>query len=128
MRAYAEGLYLCEAAVWLLIGHRIWLGRDDFVAEFIETGASLVDGTAMAFVNWSVAVDALAGGRLACSASEGQVLRIAASLAEGIPVDLGEALSGLDEANLALVVEAVVRAGGRRRAVFAAAAAVWGQV
>jgi hypothetical protein len=41
------------------------------------------------------------------------VLRIAASLAAGAAVDLGDALTGLDEANLTLVAQAVLRAGGR---------------
>jgi hypothetical protein len=99
------------AAVELLIGHRFWLCREDFVASFVEVDAS-VGGTAVAFLDWGPAVRALGSGRLACSASQGQVLRVAASLAEGIPVDLREALSGLDERNLSLVVAAVLAAGG----------------
>jgi hypothetical protein len=43
-------------------------------------------------------------------------LRIAAILAEGIPVDLGEAVTGLDEVTIGLVAAAVVRANGRRTA------------
>ena len=49
-----------------------------------------------------------------CSSSEAQVLAIAASIAEGSPVDLRDALSGLDDHNLSLVAEAVAHAGGRR--------------
>jgi hypothetical protein len=60
-------------------------------------------------------VRALAAGRLACSDSEGHVLRLAASLAEGVPVDLGECLSVLDHTNADLVAEAVLRAAGRTR-------------
>jgi hypothetical protein len=63
-------------------------------------------------VDWAAAVRALDAGRLPCSGSEAQLLRIAASIAEGIPVDLGEALSSLDERNLGLVAEVVLCAGG----------------
>ena len=41
------------------------------------------------------------------------MLRIAASLAEGVPVDLGTCLSTLDGTNVGLVVEAVRRVNGR---------------
>ena len=71
----------------------------------------------MAFLDWTAVMAALDAGRLPCSGGEERVLRIAASLAEGIPVDLGEALSGLDEANIVLVAEAVVHANGHRQAV-----------
>jgi hypothetical protein len=110
------GLYCAEAAVELVIGHRRWLGREDFVAEFIEAGQGSVCGTWMAFVDWQAVVAALDAGRLPCSGAEGQVLRIAASLAEGIPVDLGAAVTGLDEANIGLVAAAVLAAGGHRGA------------
>ena len=70
----------------------------------------------LAVVGWRAAVRALGAGRLPCSDSEGHVLRLAASFAEGVPVDLGECLSVLDEVNIGLVVEAVLRASGRHRA------------
>lgn len=68
----------------------------------------------MAFLDWEAAAQALGAGRLACSDSQGHVLRVAVSLAEGIPVDLRDALSGLDKRNLALVAGAVLDAGGCR--------------
>ncbi|MER6076607.1 hypothetical protein ABT187_49810 [Streptomyces sp. NPDC001817] len=40
------------------------------------------------------------------------MLRIAASLGKGIPVDLREALTELDDVNTALVAQAVTRAAG----------------
>lgn len=49
-----------------------------------------------AYVNWAAAVTALDTGLLPCASSEGQPLRIVASLAEGIPADLRDALSVLD--------------------------------
>lgn len=65
-----------------------------------------------AWVDWRAAAEAVASGQLACSSSEEQLLRIAASLAEGIPVDLGEALTSLDRGNLVLVAAAVLAVGG----------------
>jgi hypothetical protein len=114
LRADARGVYCAEAAVRLLIGHRVWLLRADFVGWFIEIDQSFVDGRPMALVDWPAAVAALDAGRLPCSSSEGQVLRIAASLAAGIPLDVREAVSGLDAANIVLVVEAILHAAGHR--------------
>ena len=102
-----------EAAVGLLVGHRGWLLRRDFVGELTESCGSA--GSAMAFVDWPAAVAALDSGRLPCSSGEAQVLRLAASLAEGIPVDLREALCGLDAANAALAARALLHAAGHGR-------------
>ncbi|HEX3188858.1 MAG TPA: hypothetical protein VHS30_03610 [Streptosporangiaceae bacterium] len=112
MRAHADGLYCAQAAAELLIGHRVWLGRAEFVDRFVRVCAGWT-GAVMAVVDWSGVVDAVDSGRLGCSGSEAAVLRIAASLAAGVAVDLGDALTGLDEANLTLVAQAVLRAGGR---------------
>jgi hypothetical protein len=98
-----------------LIGHGSWLRRSDFVDRCLEVNHGLGGETVLAGVDWAAAVAALESGELACSGSEGRLLRIAASIAVGVPLDLGEALTGLDEANLALVTEAVVLAGGWRR-------------
>jgi hypothetical protein len=51
-------------------------------------------------------------GMLACSAGERQVLLAAASIAEGIPVDLREASACLDAVNAARVAVAVCHAAG----------------
>jgi hypothetical protein len=51
---------------------------------------------------------------LPCSGGEGRVLRIAASIAEGVPVDLREAVTGLDENNAVLAAAAVLHAAGHR--------------
>jgi hypothetical protein len=114
LRAHAAGLYCAQAAAELLIGHQQWLLRDDFVARFVRIAPDSRD-VPLAVVGWRAAVRALAAGRLACSDSEGHVLRLAASLAEGVPVDLGECLSVLDHTNADLVAEAVLRAAGRTR-------------
>jgi hypothetical protein len=77
----------------------------------------LSDGTPMAWIDWEAAVGALQAGGLACSGSEAAVLRLAASLAEGCPVDLRAGVCGLDGRNLVLVATAVLHAGGHRAGV-----------
>jgi hypothetical protein len=42
-------------------------------------------------------------GHLACSSGEVRILRIASSLARGIPIGLREAMTSLDALNTALV-------------------------
>lgn len=66
----------------------------------------------MAVIDWDAALAAIDAGGLVCSASEEQILRIAASLATGAPVDLSGALSGLDDHNLGVVLAAIAHAAG----------------
>lgn len=73
----------------------------------------------MAWVDWEAAVVALEAGGLACSSSEAGLLRVAASIAEGVPVDLRDAVGGLDRRNIVLVAMAVTHAGGHRDTVVA---------
>lgn len=117
MRADAEGVYAAEAAVELLIGHQWWLWRDDFVDGFVGTDRAPVSGRPVAGVEWAAAVAALDAGRLPCSSGEAQILRVAASVADGVAVDLRDALCGLDEPTVVLVAGAVAHAGGCRDAV-----------
>jgi hypothetical protein len=114
LRANARGIYTTEAAVELLIAHRTWLRRPDFTGHFLETGIGIADNTPMAFIDWPAAITALHAGQLPASSSETQILHLAASLADGIPVDLRNALNGLDAANNALIAQAVRHAGGNR--------------
>jgi hypothetical protein len=123
LRAHAKGLYCLQAAVELLIGHQRWLCRDDFVGRFVGLVPG-ADGPALAMVSWRAAARALTANRLSCSDSEGCVLRIAASLAEGVAVDLRECLSTLDGSNIGLVARAVLAAGGRHEAAAALAGVV----
>jgi len=53
-------------------------------------------------------------GVLPCSGGERQVLLVAASIAEGIPVDLREAALCMDGVNAARAAQAVCHAAGRR--------------
>lgn len=100
----------------MLVGHLWWLYRDDFVARFVSVGTdpTLVGQTPMAFIDWAGAIAALDAGRLGCSGGEAAVLRIAASIHEGVPVDLGAVLTGLDATTTRLVAQAVAHAGGHR--------------
>lgn len=111
-----------EAAVELLIAHRLWLWREDFRQVAIEVGWHVFNGQASASVDLAVAVEALEAAALPCSSGEGQVLRIAASIAEGVPVDLREAVSGLDRRSITLVAAAVLHAAGHREGIGSATA------
>ena len=113
VRAGAGGLYSLEAACELVIGTG-WLRRDDFTC-FIRTGTSLTDGvTELACIDWQSVIASRETGLLPCSSGENRILRLAASIAAGIPVDLNDALSGLDQASISLVVRAVRHANGQR--------------
>jgi len=114
LRAGAAGLYCAEAGVELLIGQKSWLGRSDFTGSFIIVTAGLAGPARVAVVGWNAAVAALDGGALPCSSGERRMLHLAASIAGGIPADLGETLTGLDRANIAAAARAVLHAGGHR--------------
>jgi len=114
LRACAAGLYPLEAGIELLISGPL-LHREDFLDRLIHLGTSITDGTTlMAEINWPEAITALHSGDLPCSGGEQRMLRIAASLADGIAVDLRNALTGLDDYNIKRVTTAVLHASGRR--------------
>jgi hypothetical protein len=66
-------------------------------------------------VDWAAAVAVLKTGGVGCSSSEQRVLVLAASLADGVPVDLGDLLTGLEQATAALVADGIAHAAGHRR-------------
>jgi len=115
LRACAAGLYPLEAGTALLIANGTFLGRDDFTSRFITAGTSISDGaTLMAAIDWDAAITALHAGEIPCSGGERRVLELSASLADGIPVDLRDAITGLDDGNIARLVTAVLQASGTR--------------
>ena len=115
IRAGAAGLHALEAACDLVIGAG-WLHRDDF-SSFVSTVTSTTDGaTELAHIDWQALISSRDAGRLPCGSGENRILRLAASIAAGIPVDLNKALRGLDRSNIALVVRAVHHANGQRPA------------
>jgi len=110
--AHVRGLHHSMAAVELIIAHRCWLHRTDFRERFLFTTTDFDTGTTSTCIEWTCAVDALNQHDLPCSGSEARILRIAASIARGVPVDLRDALTELDTANTALIAQAVTRATG----------------
>jgi hypothetical protein len=115
LRACAAGLYPLEAGTALLIASGTFLRRDDFTSRFIQHGTSISDGTTlMAAIDWDAAITALHVGELPCSGGERRILELSASLAGGIPVDLRDAVTGLDGGNIARLVTAVLHASGKR--------------
>ncbi len=112
MRVWAKGVLALEAAVELLIGHGTWPARADFAAAALTSGRDGLTGAAMAPVDFEAALAARRAGGLRCSASEDQVLALAASIAAGVPVALGDLVSGLDEDNAIRVAIAVLHAAG----------------
>ncbi|MGH3161476.1 MAG: hypothetical protein ACRDOC_06300 [Streptosporangiaceae bacterium] len=115
LRACAAGLYPLEAGVALLAANGTFLRRDDFTSRFITTGTSISDGTTlMATIDWDAATAALHAGELPCSGGERRLLQLSSSLAGGTPVDLRDAVTGLDDGNIARLVTAILHASGKR--------------
>jgi hypothetical protein len=115
LRACAAGLYPLEAGVALLSAEGTFLRRDDFTSRFIEHGTSISDGTTpTAAIDWDAAATALHGGEIPCSGGERRILMLSASLAGGIPVDLRDAATGLDDRNVQRLVTAILHASGKR--------------
>jgi hypothetical protein len=112
VRAGAAGLYALEAACELLISTG-WLHRDDF-ARFIRTETTAAAGPGMAGIDWQAVITSRDAGQLPRGGGENRILRLTASIAAGIPVDLNHALSGLDHASITLVTRAVRHANGTR--------------
>jgi len=116
----AVGDYTSEAAVLLLANAGHWLTQlaaadlitietdDDDTAP--PTGQ--VPGIAWAAITWTDLEPALAAGRIEGSSGQLRILRAAASIADGRPVDLGDTASGLDRRHLQLLLAAVSHAGG----------------
>jgi hypothetical protein len=110
LRAHAQGLCCLEAAAELLIAQS-WLHRDDFTSRFITVHPGTGSGQPVAVIDWSAVIAALGSG-LSCPGGEQRMLKITASLADGIPVDLRDTLTGLDRRNASIVIDAIARAMG----------------
>jgi hypothetical protein len=91
---------------------RPWLHRSDFTSRFVTVHRGPGRGKPVAVIDWSAAATAL-GTSLPCSGGEQRMLRITASLADGIPVDLRDTLTGLDDRNIQLQITAIRRASGK---------------
>jgi len=111
LRAHAQGLCCLEAAAELLIAQS-WLHRDDFTSRFITVHPGVGSGKPAAVLDWPAVIAAL-GSSLPCSGGEQRLLKITASLADGIPVDLRDTLTGLDDSNIQLLITAIRHASGK---------------
>ncbi len=110
LAAGAAGLLAETAAVMLLAEHGTWLSRPSFTSRYIDIADDVPgtpDGTA-ASIRWRAAITGL--HRQPASGSEKAVLRIAASIAAGIPVGLHDCLGSLDHAALRAVLRAIAHA------------------
>ena len=113
LHAHAAGLHPDEAGTELLTGHGGILHRDDF-ARFVHTGTSISDGTTpMAWIDWDAALSALHHGQIPLCGGEQRILQLAASLAGGLPISLRDAIPGLDNQNLELLITAIRHAAGQ---------------
>jgi hypothetical protein len=112
LRAHAQGLHCLEAAAELLIAQS-WLHRDDFTSRFVTVHPGIGIGQPVAVIDWPAVITALRSS-LPCSGGEQRMLKVTASLADSIPVDLRDAVTSLDETNLQLLITAIRHASGRR--------------
>jgi hypothetical protein len=111
LRNHAEGSYCLAAAAELLIT-QAWLHRAGFTSRFITVHPSPGTGTPMAVIDWPAVGTAL-DTTLPCSGGEQRMPKITASLADGIPVDLRDTITGLDDRNTQLLITAIRYASGK---------------
>jgi hypothetical protein len=115
VRAGAAGLYSLEAACDLVIGAG-WLHRDDFAASSPPAPPSpTASPNSPISTGRPSSAAAMAGSFPATAGRTGSCGWQPAS-PNGIPVDLNDALCGLDRSRISLVVRAVRHANGQRPA------------
>jgi hypothetical protein len=112
LRAHAAGLRADTAAVELLITHRYWLTRPGFTTRFVHTVINNAGHRVGAWLDWPAAITALNHGQLPCSSSQADLLRIAAALGAELPLNLRQALGGLDHHTITAVTAALTAANG----------------
>lgn len=108
LSAGADGSLADEAAVALLTECG-WLDREDFTSQF--TVATEGD-TPTAVIDWKSAIAALEDERLPCSTEDQGILRLAASIANGTPVSLGDVIPGFGERKANAVIQALTSMAG----------------
>ena len=109
----AVGDYALEAAVLLLANSGHWLPQlqaAGLVAIALDGDAA--DGGPWAAVHWGELERALRSGTISGSSGQERLLRAAAGLADGQPVDLADLTAGIDRAELGLLLAAVAHAAG----------------
>ena len=102
LRAWAKGIYPTEAGVELLIRS----GLTSAGYPWVQRSPDSPD-------RWWIDADQITADTIGVySGGQQRVLRIAAALLGGLPVDLFEDVPGLDREHLALVLAAIAHAGG----------------
>ena len=109
----AVGDYALEAAVLLLAETGHWLPRLQAAGLItIALDGDAADGGPWAAVQWSDLDGALRAGRIDGDPGQLRLLRAAAGLADGQPVDLADLTAGVDRAELTALLAALAHAAG----------------
>jgi hypothetical protein len=109
----AVGDYGLEAAVLLLANSAHWLPRLQAAGLItIALDGDAVDDGPWAAVQWAELDPAVRTGVICGTGGQLRLLRAAAGLAEGQPVDLADLTAGLDRAELTLLLAALAHAAG----------------
>ena len=108
----AVGDYAVEAAVLLLANSGHWLPRLQAAGLIAIALDGDTDGGPWAAVQWADLDGALRRGAISGSSGQLRLLRAAAGLADGQPVDLADLTAGVDRAELTLLLAALAHAAG----------------
>jgi hypothetical protein len=109
----AVGDYAAEAAVLLLAESGHWVPRLQAAGLItIALDGDAVDGGPWAAVQWGDLDRALRTGVIAGGPGQLRLLRAAASLADGQPIDLADLTAGVDRPELTLLLAALAHAAG----------------
>jgi hypothetical protein len=110
LRLGTSEMFNLLAAVDLISRHRHWLDRPDF-RRFIKLFHDDQIGTSAA-IWWEGATGALDRGELSADIEQGNVLRMAASIATFYKVALRDVSERLSRETMKIAVEAIMYAGG----------------
>jgi len=108
----AVGDYAVEAAVLLLANAGSWLPQLHAAGLVTLALDGDADGGPWAAVQWADLDGALRSGAIRGNGGELRLLRAAAGLADGQPVDLADLTAGLDREQLTLLLAALAHAAG----------------
>jgi len=108
----AVGDYALEAAVLLLVNSGHWLPLLQAAGLITIALDGEADGGPWAAVQWADLDGALRTGAIAGTGGQRRLLRAAAGLADGQPVDLADLTAGVDRRELTLLLAAVAHAAG----------------
>jgi ABC-type branched-subunit amino acid transport system ATPase component len=111
LRNHSCGICALEAATEILISQPSRLYSD----VVIRYPSNNTEQPAFAEPDWVAISTGIDTGALTCSNGERHMLQIAAAIATGIPIDLREALTGLDDNNIRVIITAIQHATGRRQ-------------